>query len=158
MHSRIFCMTHSYDEQGIEELLEDTNEDLMLDLMGSDADYVVDSDKDSDMEWLLTHYSHIFIYDKDTNCVRINKDGVRDYVDHRFEQIKELTKSLTTTTGYLNNKYKLELLLNETTGFYVYEPNSLWTMNEFLENLYRRTAEQLDNLEYILVKTFDYHW
>lgn len=157
MHSRII-------ELSLEPIKEDdmiAASDIIYDedstFIGAVADYVVDSDRDNDINWFTEYVSnsHPAEYVDDEEAI-IFKDGFEiSFFKKRFESFVEKAKNITLEEFAKDTNlecYKLKCLLEDKYSFYVWFEKRLITLDSFIRG-YLET-----NKKYYLGGTIDYHF
>ena len=152
MHSRVFCIIRKDSEEDKEYLENMTSYDIYEE-MNNIADYTDDSDLESDIKWLASYCSTLFTIKDRT--LKINRENVEKYILNKAEDVKKITQTINTVKDYLTAKNKLRNILSKYGGFYFYEPNILSSLDDFVEFLW---GYETEDLEFEIVKTFDYHY
>lgn len=161
MHSRIFHLESS------KQLLEDyklTESSIIFEnewFLNSIADYIdEDTNKESDIKWFIG-YIESEVEDKslfevtEYNNIVFKKGFKEAYFEKRFEEFKkkasELTLSNFCSNSYDIDLYRIEMLIEDKFGFYIYSEGELVTLDSFMRDL------QDEDIKLYFGNTLDYH-
>lgn len=170
MHSRIFGV--SQPSKKLEVFRH--SEDQVYEAMQGYADYVVEEDANEffdSWQWLAKAYGNVLDVRREANederhyYIVVNREKLQDFFEEDFYQFKELVEDLSFKE-YVNfwsgDMYNIEQKIRYTTGFWVLDSNNnyadLTTFKDWLKLVYAQMEkENLDEVEFEIIKTFDYH-
>lgn len=122
--------------------------------LGAIADYVNDdTNREEDIQWLLSKFKNMPVeYNKEESSIVFLKGFKETYFKERFEQLKEKVNHMKPE-DFLDSYevYKIENLLKDQYGFYMYEDGWNRPLDEFVRHL-------IEGQKYYFGSTIDYHF
>lgn len=156
MHGRIIQLSLDH----IEEEDELTANDIIYDedshFIGHFADYVVDSEKKTDINWFIEFVgnSHPVKYTEEEQSVIFNEGFKESYFKKRFETFKKTAQEITLE-DFVTDKdvklYSLKSLMEDKYSFYIWFDEMAMTLDTFIRD-YLEIGKK-----YYLGGTVDYH-
>lgn len=154
MHSRIFQLGTSKIEK--EEYITEGHyyESWFL---GSVADYIKESDRGEDIEWLKSCFNSLGEYvtiDTEEGTVEFKEGFKTKYFERNFNKFKELSQAITIEefSEQTYPTYSIKCLLSDKFSFYFeIEDGGLYCLDDFI----RDVAEA--GVKYHIGGTLDYH-
>ena len=152
MHSRIFQVSEKPIEKS-DYIVESNYWDHWF--LNSHADYVADSDRDEDIEWLSSYGDKGIFFDKDEHGEFLIVTDKISYFARKYERFKaELEKvnamSLEQFSKDWSSLWSLKDAYEEKYGFYIDENDDLMSLDSFV-----RTCRT--DVKYYIGGTVDYH-
>lgn len=152
MHSRIYQLSTKELDQ--DDFLEDYHiHDWFLETV---ADYVNDSDREKDIEWLEESLSGV-TFEDDRLIINDVAMFKKAYFKTRFIQFQEAAKTLTLDDFSSNSmdNYRMTTLVEDKFGYYVYTNGEFMTMDRFVREM---QATEDGSAEFYIGGTLDYHY
>lgn len=156
MHSRIYGIVRKdkeiYEEEK-ESVLSLTDTELHESMSGV-ADYISeDTDLEEDCKWLEENYGYMFEFTSE-NSFRLNKKEIGQYLTEKINKLKEILNNTSTPNELIKNTYNIKNLADNEYEFYFVQGFNAETLDNFVKEEY---LEEQD-LEFEIVKTWDYHF
>ena len=157
MHSRIIGIVQKTNDEDYErekEVVLSTAECEVYDQMGQVPDYVIESeDIKDDFDWFLS--GKAYLEKTGDYTFKINKDKLEEYLKDRIEKVRTVICGWTSIRQMIMDTERVKEILDDRFSFYVLSGYYTMTLDEFLNDIY--IGNNYD-IEYEVVKTFDYHF
>lgn len=157
MHSRIIGIVQKTNDEDYErekEAVLSTAECEVYDQMGQVPDYVIESENiKEDFDWFLAGKE--YLEKTGDYTFKINKDKLEEFLKNKIEKIRSEVYSWGSIKQMIQSEYKLSSLIKDEFEFYVLFGYYTMPLDEFLNDIY--LSNNYD-IEYEVVKTFDYHF
>lgn len=165
MHSRAFQLTgHKLPEN---QYLEESDLNYEEGMPISIADYIQDSDRKEDIQWLLYYLKEKGVegwsYDKAEQSLTFTKPFITSYFKQAYESFKKKAEEITLEDFSQSfgavSAYCLSSLIEERDGFYIFVGPSLTgffrTMDSFVRSLNYELRGK-DSVTFYIGGTLDY--